>query len=118
MHTLVDIDEVLEEIQLIIFEYQICRIIAIHGRYILLRLECFFKLHQSVNLREPYPFHFPQAIVLIDLYSSFYSLCFCSGPWKHLNLRRASFLWSTGFLSMQVCEIYELMCKDYKLPLS
>lgn len=50
-----------------------------------------------MNLGEPYVFHFPQAIVLIDLYSLFYSLCFWSGPWKHLNLRRALFLCSTIF---------------------
>lgn len=50
-----------------------------------------------MNLGEPCIFHFPQAIVLIDLYSLFYSLCFWSGPWKHLNLRRALFLCSTIF---------------------
>lgn len=43
IYILVDADEILEEIQVIIFEYQICRIIAIHSRHILLRLEEFLK---------------------------------------------------------------------------
>lgn len=60
-----------------------------------------------MNLGEPYVFHFPQAIVLIDLYSLFYSLCFWSGPWKHLNLRRALFLCST--ISFYPCKSLRFM---------